>query len=101
MHLPAYLVYPFIRWGAKMFADFDLEECSPLLAVQHCNVPIIFFHGDADSFVPKEMSERLYEACKSKKELHIVKGAAHGLAYPVDKEGYIQAIENLSKEFNK
>ncbi len=101
MKLPDKLVYPFARLGASIFAKFDLEETSPLQAVEKANIPIIFLHGTDDDFVPCEMSERLYERCTNKKAFVPIKGAAHGLAFPVDKDGYIKAVKEFEKEWKK
>ena len=60
-----------------------------------CKLPVIFFHGADDDFVPCEMSRINYEACQSRKQLVIVPGAAHGLSYPVDPEGYLQALRDF------
>ena len=95
---PPKLAYPFIKLGAKLFGKFNLEETSPIEAMQRCEVPVIFFHGDEDAFVPYEMSEKLYAACTSKKRFVTVKGAGHGLAYPLDKEGYVQALREFEQE---
>lgn len=95
---PPKLAYPFIKLGAKLFGKFDLEETSPLQAMQTCEVPVILFHGDIDAFVPYEMSERIYAACHSKKRFVTVKGAGHGLAYPIDKEAYVQALREFEQE---
>ena len=91
MGLPPKLAYPFTRLGARIFGHFDLDEITPEEAVKHCKVPVIFFHGDADDFVPCEMSRINYEACASRKQLVIIPGAGHGLAYPVGKEAYLKA----------
>ena len=40
--LPAKLMYPFVKLGAKLFGKFDLEEASALEAVKKAKVPIIF-----------------------------------------------------------
>lgn len=98
MHLPVKLLYPFVKLGAKLYGRFDIEEITPLQAVKNCKLPIVFFHGDADDFVPCEMSKLLYEACPSKKKLVIVSGAAHGLCYPVDKDEYVRIIKEFSEE---
>ena len=95
---PPKLAYPFIKLGAKLFGKFDLEETSPIEAMKTCTIPVMFFHGDEDAFVPCEMSERLYEACPTKKRFVKVKGAGHGLAYPLDKEGYVNAIKEFEAE---
>lgn len=98
MHLPPDIIYPFVKLGAKIFGRFDLEETSAIEAVQRSRVPIIFIHGDTDDFVPCDMSEKLYEACASKKKLVTVPGAGHGLAFPADKEKYLQALRDFSEE---
>ena len=95
---PPKLAYPFIKLGARLFGKFDLEETSPLEAMQTCEVPVILFHGDEDAFVPYEMSEKIYAACHSKKRFVTVKGAGHGLAYPLDKEGYVNALREFEKD---
>ena len=92
INLPPRLLYPFARLGAKLFGRFDLEATSPLEAVKKAAVPIIFFHGDDDAFVPCYMSQENFEACASRKQLIRIPGAGHGLAFPVDKEGYLSAL---------
>lgn len=91
MKLPAALVYPFVKLGAKLFGHFNLEETSPAEAMERCSVPVIFFHGDADDYVPCSMSVKNYEACAApKKQLVLVRGAGHGLSYPAAPEEYIR-----------
>ena len=101
MKLPDKILYPFARLSAKLFAKFDLEETSPLQAVEKANIPIIFLHGTGDDYVPCAMSERLYERCTSKKAFVPIKDAAHGLAFPTDKEGYVRAVKEFEKEWKK
>ena len=100
MGLPVDILYPFVKLGARIFGRFDLEETSPLEAVSRTKIPIIFVHGDTDAFVPHEMSARLYEACSSdKKVLITVPGAGHGLAYPTDKDGYVEHLLKINDEW--
>ena len=101
MKLPVKLLYPFIKLGARIFGRFDLEEASPIEAMKRCKIPIVFVHGDADDFVPHDMSERLYEACASEKKRFIsVPGAGHGLAFPVDRESYVNQLNEVYDEWN-
>ena len=92
MRLPPNLAYPIVKLGAKLYGHFDLEETSPIEALKTCQVPVIFFHGEADDFVPCDMSRRMHAACPTRSSLVTVPGAGHGLAYPVDKEGYIRNL---------
>ena len=93
MKLPADLLYPFARLGARLFGGFDLDEFSPIEAMKKCRLPIIFFHGDADSYVPCYMSEQNFDACVSdKKRLVIIEGAEHGLCFPAAMEKYVTEL---------
>jgi len=95
MGLPPKLAYPFARLGARIYGHFDLEETSPEEALKRCKVPVIFFHGEDDDYVPCEMSRISYEACASRKKLVTVPGAGHGLSYPVAPEQYIEALREF------
>ena len=98
MHLPADMVYPFIRLGGKIFGGFDLEETSPIEAVQASRTPIVLLHGDTDDFVPYSMSEDVYAVCPTPKKLVKIEGAGHGLAFPKDKATYVAALREFQEE---
>lgn len=91
---PPKLVYPLIRLGARVYGRFDPEEYSPIEAVTHIRVPVIFIHGTTDTFVPCSMSEENYAACGAdQKYLLTVPDAGHGLAYLIDPEGYKKVLK--------
>ena len=90
--LPVKLLYPFVRLGARLYGGFDLEETTAEEAMKRCSLPVIFFHGEADSFVPCRMSRTCYDACAGRKLLHTVPGAGHGLAFPADQQTYIRVL---------
>lgn len=99
MHLPAKLLYPFVCLGARLFGGFKLSDANAQDAVKRSKLPTIFIHGDNDTFVPCEMSTELYNAKEGKKKLVFIKGAGHGLAFPVDKELYINSIIDFESEW--
>jgi fermentation-respiration switch protein FrsA (DUF1100 family) len=93
IHIPPWLLYPFISLGARIFGGFSLEDASATEGCKRTKIPVIFIHGVADDFVPCDMSRSLFEACTSpKKRLFTVEGAGHGLAYPKDRDGYLAAV---------
>lgn len=96
MKLPVKLAYPFVRLAGRLFGGFDIEEYSALEAMKSCSLPVIFFHGLDDNFVPWQMSRDNHDACTTPKKLVLVHGAGHGLGYLVEPEGYLQAL----REFN-
>jgi len=97
MHIPPTPAYPFVKLGAKLFGHFDLEENSPLEAVKRCRIPVLFFHGEEDDYVPCEMSRENYAACVAPKKLVTTPGASHGMCYLVDPEGYLRDMREFFK----
>lgn len=95
LKLPADLSYPFVKLGARLYGHFDLEKYSPIEALKKCKVPVIFFHGEADDYVPCDMSRENYAACTGKKHLVTVPGAGHGLSIMFDPEGYRAAMKEF------
>ena len=94
LHLPTDLLYPFARLSAILLGGFDPDASSPIDSMRACRLPVIFFHGDADDFVPCSMSEENFAACASlHKRLVITPGAGHGLCFPVDQQGYLAELD--------
>jgi len=83
-NLPDALAYPFIRFGARIYGRFDLEETTARNAVKNAKVPILLIHGEDDRFVPCDMSRRIYSCCGSEAQLYTFPDAGHGLCYMVD-----------------
>lgn len=78
--------------------DMDSDAYTTLDAMAVCKTPIFFIHGEADTFVPVEMTMENYEACQAPKKLLIVPEANHGLSYVYDREGYEAAIKAFWQE---
>ena len=101
MKLPPRLIYPFARLGAILFGGFDPNKSSPRESLKSCKLPIIFFHGDTDDYVPCYMSEENYNICASpKKRFVVIKGAGHGLCFPVDQELYLKEMKDFFNFIN-
>lgn len=95
LKLPPNLCYPFIKLGAKIYGKFELEETTPLESVKNTNIPIIFYHGESDAFVPCDMSVKLYMACNSKKKIVTIPKSGHGLCYLVDPDKYVNELKKF------
>lgn len=75
--------------------DFSTEE-----ALRQTTIPVLFIHGDADKFVPVEMTYRNYEACASEKRMLIVSGAGHVMSCYNDKAAYEKTLTDFFAEFD-
>ena len=89
---PQWLIKPFAILGARIYGGFDLLETDAVQAVQNTKVPILIIHGEADHYVPCEMSE-LVSANPAMVERHTFPGAAHGISYLVDTARYHRIVK--------
>lgn len=101
MHLPPPLVWPFIRLGGILFARFDPECVSVAEAASKSKIPILLIHGEADSFVPKYMSDKIYAANTGTMYYHTFPSADHGLSYVVDPERYKELTNGMAEKYLK
>lgn len=86
--LPSWPLLPALDLVTRLRAGYALSDASAIGQVRMSRLPILFIHGQEDRFVPFEMVGSLYEACPTGKELLVVPGAGHGLAYDTDPAGY-------------
>jgi fermentation-respiration switch protein FrsA (DUF1100 family) len=76
----------------QMRFGWSFGEASALEQVRKCRYPMLFIHGDSDSFVPTSMVYPLYEAKPDAKTLWIAEGAEHALSYHEHKAEYISRL---------
>ncbi|MCM1078182.1 MAG: alpha/beta hydrolase [Bacteroidales bacterium] len=79
--LPAFPLMYTTSTLCKLRNGWSFGEASPLRQVSKCLRPMLFIHGDKDSFVPTWMVYKLYAAKPSPKELWIAPGTKHARAY--------------------
>ncbi len=72
---------------------WSFDEASALKQVSKCHYPMLFIHGDADTFVPSQMVYPLYEAKPEPKQLWLASGAEHAQSYKEHKTEYISRIK--------
>ena len=85
-HLPPFPLMYMVDLISEVVAGFGLKEVSIPEIMKRNKIPVLFIHGDADDYVPMWMTIKNYEACAAKKELYIVSGAGHALAFSKDME---------------
>ena len=102
MHLPGKLCFPLIKLGARVFGHFGLTSDSPVKAVKKTTLPLLIIHGTADSFVPYQMSEKIFEAAApADKKLLLFKGAYHGISYMNNEKVYIGELRAFMERIFK
>ncbi|QCR33079.1 alpha/beta hydrolase [Lysinibacillus sp. SGAir0095] len=90
--LPEFPVMNAANTVTNIRAGYDLYEASAVDQVAKSEKPILFIHGNQDTFVPYEMLDKVYDAAAVEKEKLIINGAGHGEAEKVDPQAYWRTI---------
>ena len=98
MKLPAKILYPFAKLGAKLYGHFDLEAADASEAVTHAKVPILLIHGEDDRFVPCSMSKKICAAFKTANPdgdiiFETFPGAGHGISFMEGEQRYGRLVD--------
>lgn len=100
-HMPAFFTIQIADFINRKKAGYGMDECNAAREVKNAKVPILFIHGDADTFVPCRMCDEVYENCASEKMKLIVKGAAHAESYYKDMPAYEKALTEFTEGIAK
>lgn len=91
-HYPVALCRPFIHFGAWLFGQFKLDECTAKDAVKASYIPILLIHGEDDRLVPCSMSYEIAASCAGNAAVHTFPDAGHGLCYLIDPIRYEKVV---------
>ena len=92
MRIPAPAATVFSWVGAKVYGGFDLRETDPVRAVRQAKVPILLIHGEADGFVPCDMSSEIQRSNPQMVHRCTFPGADHGISFLVNPDRYRQLV---------
>lgn len=79
----------------KVLYGFSFLEVRPIDHLKNNEVPICFVHGDADTFTHVWHSQKMYEANKGYKELHLFEGAEHAECIVLDTPRYEKMLRDF------
>lgn len=98
-NLPSFPIINMASMVTKLKAGYFLGEGDAIKQVKKSITPIMFIHGDADTFVPYYMLDQLYNAANCEKEKLVIKGAIHARASAVGGELYWNRIEKFLEKY--
>ena len=93
-HMPNWLpdlASPF----ARLLFGFSFKEVRPIDNLKDNEIPICFVHGKTDTFTHPWHSEKMYEANKGYKELHLYEDAEHAESVVVDNKRYQKMLQEF------
>lgn len=92
--LPTFPVLDAASLVTRVRAGWSFKEASAVEQLKKTSLPMLFIHGEDDTFVPYAMLDVVYDACASAdKERLSIPGAAHGGAAGTDPELYWATVE--------
>ena len=94
LHMPEWFCYP-AGAACRLLFGYSFRKVRPIDSLKDNTVPICFMHGAADDFIPCSHSERMYKEMTAYSELHLFPGAAHGLSFDSDEEGYRRIVKEF------
>lgn len=96
-HLPPIPLLPLTRWLASLVLRFDIADASPIRTLQDITAPILFIHGDADTYIPMQMCKDMYELKQGdpRNRLYLAKGAEHAASITADRQKYAEEVESF------
>ena len=100
MHVPA---FPMLYLGnivIKMHFKFSMYDVNAIEAMKKTSLPMLFCHGDADTFVPTAMVYEVYNAKKDKKTLQLYAGSPHAQSVVDHPEQYKEVVGQFFKKYN-
>lgn len=98
-HLPSFPIIPTLSLVTKAKAGYSVYEASALDQVEHTSIPILYLHGESDTFVPTKLAEELYEHTNSETEIATFPHANHGEGYVIAKDEYLVTLHAFLEKY--
>lgn len=93
-HLPTFPVLDAASLVTQIRAGYGFKEASAVEQLKKNQRPMLFIHGEEDTFVPYAMLDLVYNACASPdKEKLSIPGAGHGESAATDPELYWATVD--------
>jgi len=93
--LPAFPLLYTSSMLCDLLYGWNFSEASAIQQLSSVRYPMLFIHGDSDTFVPTEMVYRLYKAKPQPKALWITRQTGHAQSYRNHRNEYIEHVRKF------
>ena len=100
MHVPAFPMLYLGNLVIKLHFKFSMYDVNAIEAMKKTDLPMLFCHGDSDTFVPTPMVHEVYNAKKDKKAIQLYAGSPHAQSLLDHPAQYQQVAEQFLKSYN-
>ena len=87
-------------WLCHFIAGFRMKDADATEAMKRNTRPVLFVHGEKDTYVYPNNSFQNYMLCKAPKELVIVPGARHLCSAYADPELYQRTVMEFFEKYD-
>lgn len=94
-HLPDKPILTSTSLVTKWRAGYSLQEASALHQVEKATLPILYIHGEGDTFVPTDMTHTLAQHTASEHKVVTFAEANHGESYILHRDDYLKEITSF------
>lgn len=98
-YLPEHPILDVASMLARMKYGWTFEESSAIDQVAKCQLPMLFIHGEEDSFVPTWMVHKVYAAKPEPKELWITQGCEHAKSIHKYYPEYVSRLDSFMNKY--
>ena len=95
--LPFHYLRNIVIKRSELMAKFKATDVSPLDAVKHVHLPILFIYGKKDKHIKHQYSIMLYDNTNEPKELFPIENAAHNDTWQIAGKTYEQKLIEFFK----
>lgn len=97
--LPSFPLMNTISGLCQQRYGWSFDEAQQIKQVERSTKPMLFIHGDADTYVPYSMLRPLYEAKRhGRKAIFIAKDSEHAMAYRDHHKEYTEKVKEFVGE---
>jgi len=100
MHLPSFAV-DMADLGARIRYHYSLKKMRPIDSLDENEIPILFIHGDSDTFILPKNSSDMAKRTKGYHEIYYIKGAGHAMSVIKDPENYRKYVSGFLGNLKK
>jgi len=94
------LIFKIFYSFTKKTKNLDLKKVDPMQELKNSKIPIMFIHGDKDTFVPTEMIFTLSSSVPDqRKHIYLAENADHAEAYMVNPQKYENEVNKFLNQY--
>lgn len=101
MYLPTFPILHCASAICKHRYGWSFSEADCVTQVMKCHKPMLFIHGDKDSYVPFWMLDEVYNAKPQPKEMWVAPGSEHALSYHDHPRMYTKIVAEFVGKYIK